>query len=68
MNGNFLQEPHSALKNLTRITLLTDLTLMLAWSAEEAGKIIETYKQFEKRSPEWIMERVESSPHQKVIL
>ncbi|XP_017470435.1 PREDICTED: DNA excision repair protein ERCC-1 [Rhagoletis zephyria] len=60
-------EPHSALKNLTRITLLTDLTLMLAWSAEEAGKIIETYKQFEKRSPEWIMERVESSPHQKLV-
>lgn len=59
-------EPHNALKNLTRISLLADLTLMLAWNADEAGKMIETYKLFEKRPPDWIMERVESNPHQKV--
>lgn len=59
-------EPHGALKSLTRISLLADLTLMLAWNAEEAGKMIETYKLFEKRPPDWIMERVESNPHQKV--
>lgn len=60
-------EPHNALKSLTRISLLADLTLMLAWNAEEAGKIIETYKLFEKRGPDLIMERVESNPHQKVL-
>lgn len=59
-------EPHNALKSLTRISLLADLTMMLAWNADEAGKIIETYKQFEKRPPDLIMERVESNPHQKV--
>lgn len=59
-------EPHSALKSLTRISLLADLTMMLAWNSEEAGKIIETYKQFEKRPPDLIMERVDSNPHQKV--
>lgn len=61
-------EPHNALKSLTRISLLADLTLMLAWNAEEAGKIIETYKLFEKRGPDLIKERVESNPHQKVSL
>lgn len=59
-------EPHNALKSLTRISLLADLTLMLAWNAEEAGKMLETYKLFEKRAPDLIMERVESNPHQKV--
>uniref|UniRef100_A0A1B0A0B4 DNA excision repair protein ERCC-1 n=1 Tax=Glossina pallidipes TaxID=7398 RepID=A0A1B0A0B4_GLOPL len=60
-------EPHNALKSLTRISLLADLTLMLAWNADEAGKMIETYKLFEKRPPDWIMERVESNPHQKLV-
>ena len=61
-------EPHNALKSLTRISLLTDLTLMLAWNAEEAGKIIETYKLFENKGPDFIMERVEANPHQKVMM
>ncbi|XP_030386567.1 DNA excision repair protein ERCC-1 [Scaptodrosophila lebanonensis] len=60
-------EPHNALKSLTRIALLADLTVMLAWNAEEAGKLIETYKQFEKRAPDLIMERVESKPYQKLV-
>ncbi|XP_017087313.2 DNA excision repair protein ERCC-1 [Drosophila bipectinata] len=60
-------EPHNALKSLTRISLLADLTMMLAWNHEEAGKIIETYKQFEKRPPDLIMERVESNSHQKLV-
>lgn len=59
-------EPHNALKSLTRISFLIDLTLMLAWNAEEAGKIIETYKLFENKGPDIIMERVEANPHQKV--
>lgn len=60
-------EPHNALKSLTRISLLADLTLILAWNAEEAGKIIETYKLFENKGPDFIMERVEANPHQKVF-
>lgn len=61
-----IPEPYNALKNLTRISLLTNLTFMLAWNADEAGKIIETYKLFEKRPPDLIMERAENDPHQKV--
>lgn len=45
---------------------MADLTLMLAWNAEEAGKIIETYKIYENKPPEMIMERGDISPHEKV--
>ncbi|KAI8424131.1 hypothetical protein MSG28_002727 [Choristoneura fumiferana] len=62
-----LKDPHSALKNLTRICLLTDMTLMLAWSPEEAGKIIENYKIYENKPPDKIMEKIENDPHQKII-
>lgn len=62
-----IQEPHNALKHLTRICLLADLTLMLAWNAEEAGKIVETYKMFENKPPDLIMERAEQYPYQKLV-
>lgn len=39
---------------------------MLAWTPEEAGKVIETYKMFENKPPDLIMERSESDAHQKV--
>ncbi|KAJ4444803.1 hypothetical protein ANN_06600 [Periplaneta americana] len=61
------KDPHHALKNLTRISILTDVTLMLAWSAEEAGRIIETYKIFEHKPPDLIMEKQENSPYQKLV-
>ncbi|XP_039430045.1 DNA excision repair protein ERCC-1 [Culex pipiens pallens] len=62
-----IQEPHNALKHLTRICLLADLTLMLAWTAEEAGKIVETYKLMEHKPPDAIMERPEKYPYQKMV-
>ncbi len=52
-----VKEPHHALKQLMRICILSELTLMLAWSAEEAGTIIESYKQMENRPPDVIMEK-----------
>jgi len=41
---------------------------MLAWSAEEAGRIIETYKIFENKPPDMIMEKQDSGPYQKVLI
>lgn len=60
------QDPNNALKNLTQMCLLADLTLMLAWNPEEAGKIVETYKIFENKPPDLIMARAQQYPHQKV--
>lgn len=61
-----ISDPHHILKNLTRICILADLTLILAWSAEEAGKIIESYKIYENKPADRIMEKSETSPHLKV--
>lgn len=61
-----LQDPNNALKNITQMCLLADLTLMLAWTPEEAGKIVETYKMFENKPPDLIMARTQQYPHQKV--
>ena len=54
-----MADPHHALKHLVRVCLLCDLTLMLAWNAHEAGKIIETYKVYENKPADLIMERQE---------
>lgn len=60
-------DPHHALKHLTRISILADMTLMLAWNAEDAGKIIETYKMYESKPSDDIMERSDTAPHQKLV-
>lgn len=39
---------------------------MLAWSPEEAAKIVENYKIFENKPPDRIMEKIENGPQQKV--
>lgn len=66
MASILFQDPNNALKNLTQMCLLADLTLMLAWNPEEAGKIVETYKMFENKPPDLIMARAQQYPHQKV--
>jgi len=55
------------LKQLNKICLLAQMTLMLAWNAEEAGKIVETYKRFENKPPDMIMEKNEEDPYYQVV-
>lgn len=62
-----IKDPHHALKNLTRICILADLTLILAWNADEAGKILETYKIYENKPADQIMEKGENSLYLKLI-
>ncbi|KAL1491567.1 hypothetical protein ABEB36_012144 [Hypothenemus hampei] len=62
-----LKDPHHVLKNLTRICILANMTLILAWTPEEAGKIIETYKIYENKPADGVMGKAESSPYLKVI-
>lgn len=59
-------DPHMSLKQLTKMCLVADLTLMLAWSFEEAGKLIETYKIFENKPPDLIMGKGENNDYSKV--
>ena len=62
-----VKEPHHVLKQLMRLAILSELTLMLAWSHEEAAKVIETYKTFEHKPPDMIMEKGGTEPHEKMI-
>jgi DNA excision repair protein ERCC-1 len=49
------------IRELTRLSISADMTLFLAWSAEEAARYIETFKAFEHRSPDALRERVDDN-------
>ncbi|XP_062891134.1 DNA excision repair protein ERCC-1 isoform X2 [Mobula hypostoma] len=53
------KNPHDILKELARISILADCTLILAWSAEEAGRYLESYKVYENKPADVLKERVE---------
>uniref|UniRef100_A0A493SYI6 DNA excision repair protein ERCC-1 n=1 Tax=Anas platyrhynchos platyrhynchos TaxID=8840 RepID=A0A493SYI6_ANAPP len=54
-----VKDPHQAVKELAKICVLADCTLILAWSPEEAGRYLETYKAYEQKPPDLLRERVE---------
>lgn len=62
-----VKDPQHVLAQLMRLSILSELTLMLAWSVEEAGRVLETYKLFEHKPPDLIMEKGGVEPHHKVI-
>ncbi|EPQ25785.1 uncharacterized protein PFL1_06652 [Pseudozyma flocculosa PF-1] len=53
-----VNDHQTAIRELTKVALINSLTMMVAWSAEEAGRYIETYKSFEHKPPDVIKERV----------
>ncbi|KAI8877723.1 hypothetical protein K501DRAFT_288242 [Backusella circina FSU 941] len=48
---------HAPLCELNRLAVLNGFTLVLAWSLEEAGRYLETFKMFEHKSPDTIREK-----------
>ncbi|XP_043103976.1 DNA excision repair protein ERCC-1 [Puntigrus tetrazona] len=56
-----VKDPHHALKELARISIMADCTLILAWSPEEAGRYLETYKSYEKKPADVLKEQVEKN-------
>ncbi|KAL7384442.1 hypothetical protein ABVT39_002399 [Epinephelus coioides] len=61
-----VKDPHHALKELARICIMADCTLILAWSPEEAGRYLETYKSYEKKPADALKEQVEKNYLSKV--
>uniref|UniRef100_A0A3P9JYK7 DNA excision repair protein ERCC-1 n=1 Tax=Oryzias latipes TaxID=8090 RepID=A0A3P9JYK7_ORYLA len=61
-----VKDPHHALKELARIGVMADCTLILAWSPEEAGRYLETYKSYEKKPADLLKEQVEKDYLSKV--
>lgn len=53
-----VNDHQAAIKELTKTAIINNLTLIVAWSADEAGKYVETYKSFEFKPPDLIKERV----------
>uniref|UniRef100_A0ACB8FT96 Excision repair cross-complementation group 1 n=1 Tax=Sphaerodactylus townsendi TaxID=933632 RepID=A0ACB8FT96_9SAUR len=56
-----VKDPHQALKELAKICILADCTLVLAWSAEEAGRYLETYKAYEQKPADLLKEKVDQN-------
>ncbi|XP_067317611.1 DNA excision repair protein ERCC-1-like [Anolis sagrei] len=54
-----VKDPHQALKDLAKICILASCTLILAWSPEEAGHYLETYKAYEQKPPDLLKEKVD---------
>ncbi|KAG8756481.1 ssDNA endonuclease and repair protein rad10 [Serendipita sp. 396] len=53
-------EHQDYIRDLTRICLINHLTIMVAWTPEEAGVYLFTYKLFEHKPPDLIKERVDN--------
>ncbi|KAG0203016.1 Excision repair cross-complementation group 1 [Mortierella sp. GBA30] len=49
-----------AIRELTRVAMLNDLTIICVWSNEEAARYIETFKAYENKAPDAIKERVDN--------
>ncbi|KAG9324675.1 hypothetical protein KVV02_000352 [Mortierella alpina] len=49
-----------AIRELTRVAMVNDLTMVCAWSNEEAARYIETFKAYENKVPDAIKERIDN--------
>ncbi|XP_005001376.1 DNA excision repair protein ERCC-1 isoform X1 [Cavia porcellus] len=56
-----VKDPQQALKELAKMCILADCTLILAWSPEEAGRYLETYKAYEQKPADLLMEKLEQN-------
>lgn len=52
-----IENHEQALQELSKTSMINDLTLILAWSAREAGRYIELFKSYEHASPSSIRAR-----------
>ncbi|KAL9625819.1 MAG: hypothetical protein Q9160_000139 [Pyrenula sp. 1 TL-2023] len=55
-----------ALKELSKTSMVNNLTVILCWSAQEAGRYLELYKSFENASPQSIRAHQASSYKESV--
>ncbi|KAH7339989.1 restriction endonuclease type II-like protein [Rhizoctonia solani] len=53
-------EHQSSIKELTKACLLNSITVVVAWSVEEAGQYLATFKLYEFKSHQLIKERVDA--------
>lgn len=56
-----IENHEQALQELSKTSMINNLTLILAWSAQEAGRYLELYKAYEHASPNAIRARQSES-------
>ncbi|KIY50311.1 DNA repair protein rad10, partial [Fistulina hepatica ATCC 64428] len=54
-----VSEHRDSIRELTKICLMNNMTVIVAFSFDEAGHYLSTFKQFEHKPPDMIKERVE---------
>ena len=62
-----IQNHEESLKELSKTSLINNLTLILCWSAQEAGRYLELYKSYEKASPTSIRAHQATSYSEKLV-
>jgi len=58
-----VSEHQDPIRELTKICLINNITIMIAWTNEEAGFYLTTLKQFEHKPPDLIKERRDKDYH-----
>ncbi|KAE8225678.1 hypothetical protein CF319_g1622 [Tilletia indica] len=53
-----VNDHQAAIKELTKIAVVNNMTIIVAWSAEEAGRYVEAYKILEHKPADVIKERI----------
>ena len=62
-----IQNHEESLKELSKTSLINNLTLILCWSAQEAGRYLELYKSYEHASPQSIRAHQATSYSEKLV-
>lgn len=62
-----IQNHEESLKELSKTSLVNNLTLILCWSAQEAGRYLELYKSYEHASPTSIRAHPATSYSEKLV-
>ncbi|KAL9597509.1 MAG: hypothetical protein Q9219_005091 [cf. Caloplaca sp. 3 TL-2023] len=62
-----IQNHEEPLKELSKTSMINNLTLILCWSAQEAGRYLELYKSYEHASPNSIKAHQSTSYRDKLV-
>ena len=63
-----VKEPRHCIKELEKISIFSNLSLVLCWSNEEVARYLETFKAYEFKSAETIMEKATVTPQGQTTL
>ena len=62
-----MQKDHGkSLRELMRVSVSLDFSLILSWSSEEAGRYLETFKMYENKPADMIKEKAGTTPFEIV--